>query len=156
MGGIAIVCAEPKGASTAYEGVVPPPVMVQRFGQTAIQYSRGRMSAPRISEEAQADVKLPGAERRREGIEIDQDRGFFSTEAQFRGMPLCVQLNQKVNDSVGPPRGSTVINSPEGHDLGGPSGASSGDHPRTFDGPGDRDRRLGTGLSGLAFARDRP
>src|SRR5947208_952366 len=104
------------------------------------------MSAPRISEEAQADVKLPGAERRREGVEIDQDRGRFSTEAQFRGMPLCVQLNQKVNDSVGPPRGSTVINSPEGHDLGGPSGASSGDHPRTFDGPGDRDRRAERGF----------
>jgi hypothetical protein len=56
--------------------------MEQRLGQTAIQYSRGRMSAPRISEKAQANVKFPGAERRREGIVIDQERGFFSTEAQ--------------------------------------------------------------------------
>ena len=156
MGGIAIVWGRGEDATAAFETIIASPAVEQRLGQTAIQYSRGRMSAPRISEEAQADVNLPGAERRREGIEIDQDRGFFSTEAQFRGMPLCVQLNQKVNDSVGPPRGSTGINSPGGHDLGGPSGASSGDHPRTFDGPGDRDRRLGTGLSGLAFAREGP
>ena len=156
MGRIGIVRGRDEDATAAFEAVIASPAVEQRLGQTAIQYSRGRMSAPRISEEAQANVKLPGAERRREGIEIDQDRGLFSTEAQFRGMPLCVQLNQKVNDSVGPPRGSTGINSPGGHDLGGPSGASSGDHPLTFDGPGVRDRRLGTGLSGLAFARDRP
>lgn len=87
MGGIGIVRGRGEGATAAFEAVI---AAKQRLGQAAIQYSRRRMSAPRISEKAQADVKLPSAERRREGIEIDQDGGFFSIEAQFRGLPLYV------------------------------------------------------------------
>src|SRR5204863_6251313 len=77
MGGIGIVWGRGEGAAAAFESVIAAPAVEQRLGQAAIQYSRGRMSASRISEEAQANVKLPGAERRRGGIEIDQERGSY-------------------------------------------------------------------------------
>src|SRR5205085_10883118 len=88
MGGIGIVWGRGEDAAAAFESVIAAPAVEQRLGQTATQYSRGRMSAPRTSEEAQADVNLPGAERRREGSETGQDRGLLATGAQFRGMPV--------------------------------------------------------------------
>ena len=63
MGGIGIVRGQGEGATAAFEGVIAAPAVEQRLGQAAIQYSRDGMSFPRISEKAQADVKLPGAER---------------------------------------------------------------------------------------------
>src|SRR5437879_13567264 len=98
MGGIGIGGGRGEGAAAAFESVIAAPAVEQSLGQTAIQYSRVRMSAPRCSEEAQADVKLPGAARRRGGIEIDQDRGLFPTEAQFRGVPMWGKVNQRVNE----------------------------------------------------------
>lgn len=83
MGGIAIVRSERKGSAADFERRVAAVVMKQRLGQLAIQSSISRAARFATSEELKTGIQLPGAERRRECIDIDQAWGLVSIEIQW-------------------------------------------------------------------------
>jgi hypothetical protein len=87
MGRLAIVRGQGEGAAPAFERLVSPPVMKQRLSRSAIQYSGSRAASIATSQELKAGVKVPGAERRREHIDIDQEWGDFPIEVQLAGTP---------------------------------------------------------------------
>jgi hypothetical protein len=61
--------------------------MEQRLGGTAIQYSGSRAASVATSQELKADIKVPGAERRRECIGINQEWGDFPIGIQLAEVP---------------------------------------------------------------------
>src|SRR6202035_2603846 len=85
--GVGIVCGQGKGAAAAFERLFAPLVMEQRLSQLAIQYSRIQGAAVDGSQQLKADIKVPGAERRRECVGIDQEWGDFPIEIQLAGIP---------------------------------------------------------------------
>jgi hypothetical protein len=87
IGGAAIVRGQGKGAAAAFERLVAAPAMEQRLGGTAIQYSGSRAASVATSQELKADIKVPGAERRRECIGINQEWGDFPIGIQLAEVP---------------------------------------------------------------------
>ena len=87
MGGVTILRRQGEGAAAAFERLVAAPAMEQRLGRTAIQYSDSRAASITTSQELKADIKVPGAERRREHIDVDQEWGDFPIEIQLAGIP---------------------------------------------------------------------
>jgi hypothetical protein len=87
MGRVAIVRGQGKGAAAAFKRLVAMPAMKQRLGRAAIQYSGSRAASIATPQELNAGIKVPGAERRRERIDIGEEWGIFSTGIQLAGIP---------------------------------------------------------------------
>ena len=96
MGRLRMFRRQGKGAAAAFERLVKAAIVEQRLGRAAVQHSQSRAAAVAASQQLQAGSKLPGAERRRECVGVDQEWGSFSTEIQFQGVSLYVSLNQRV------------------------------------------------------------
>ena len=87
MRGLRVAQGQRKGAAAAFERLAAAAGMKQRLSQPAIQCNSRRSVVAVTSQKLNAGIKLPGAQRRREGLAIDQDGGIFSIENQFRVVP---------------------------------------------------------------------
>ena len=96
MGCVAIVRGQGGGAAAAFERLVAAAAMEQRLGSAAIQSGGSRAASIGTPQELKAGIKVPGAERRREHIDIDQEWGDFPIEVQLTGTPRQVGGNTPV------------------------------------------------------------
>jgi len=87
MRGLRVARGQRKGAAAAFERLAASAGMKQRLGQPGIQCNSRRSAVAVTSQELKAAIKVPGAERRREHIDIDQEWGIFSTGIQLAGIP---------------------------------------------------------------------
>ena len=80
---IMVLRGQGEGAAAAFERLVATAAMKQRLGGAAIQRSVGRAAALFASQIVEASIDGPGAQRRREGFDIDQEWGEFSIVIQL-------------------------------------------------------------------------